>query len=219
MSSGDGCNSSGKRCSGRRSPCCSHLGAGARPFALCVGPDARLFFQSYWSTSWARVGLPRWASALLLLAISTCLIVIALIFVVPILVQQAAGLIEAAPRKIGRLRAFIEESAREHFGGRYPQAEGDHQDGIGVRSVGPCRPCWLRSRRASGTRGLRRFNFISVLLVTPIVFFYALIDWPKMVAKLDSWSATRQCRPDTCASHRNRQLACRPSFVAKAPFA
>ena len=25
------------------------------------------------------------------------------------------------------------------------------------------------------------------MLVTPLVFFYALLDWPKMVAKLDSW--------------------------------
>lgn len=48
-----------------------------------------------------RIGLPRWASALLLLAISTCLIVIALIFVVPILLQQAAGSLKRHPEKLG----------------------------------------------------------------------------------------------------------------------
>ena len=98
---------------------------------------------------------PRWASALLLLAFSTCLIVIALIFIVPILVQQAAGLIEAAPREIGRLRAFIEESAREHFGGRYPQAGATIRTALDAFS-GAIPSLLAEPRRASGTRGLRR---------------------------------------------------------------
>ena len=67
-------------------------------------------------------------------------------------------------------------------------------------------------------KGFAAISFISILLVTPIVFFYALIDWPKMVAKLDS------CLPRDSAD-QIRELAteidaaCRPSFVAKAPFA
>ncbi len=28
---------------------------------------------------------------------------------------------------------------------------------------------------------------MSIILVTPLVFFYALLDWPKIVEKLDSW--------------------------------
>ena len=65
-------------------------------------------------------------------------------------------------------------------------------------------------------KGFAAISFISILLVTPIVFFYALIDWPKMVAKLDS------CLPRDSAD-QIRELAteidaaCRPSFVAKAP--
>src|SRR4029078_6045819 len=55
----------------------------------------------------SRAGLPRWASAILLLAASTCLIVLALVFVVPILAQQAAGLIGAGPRATARCSVFI----------------------------------------------------------------------------------------------------------------
>jgi predicted PurR-regulated permease PerM len=36
-------------------------------------------------------------------------------------------------------------------------------------------------------QGSAAFNFVSIVLVTPIVFFYALLDWPKIVANLDSW--------------------------------
>lgn len=31
------------------------------------------------------------------------------------------------------------------------------------------------------------FNFLSLMLVTPLVAFYALLDWPKLLAKVDSW--------------------------------
>ena len=31
------------------------------------------------------------------------------------------------------------------------------------------------------------FNLLSLMLVTPLVVFYALLDWPKIVAKVDSW--------------------------------
>ena len=163
-----------------------------------------------------RVG-PRWVSALLLLAISTCLIVIALIFIVPILVQQAAGLIEAAPREIGRLRAFIEESGREHFGGRYPQAQATIRSALDAFSGAI--PSLLAEVAASlWNKGFAAISFFSILLVTPFVFFYALIDWPKMVAKLDSYLPRD-------SADQIRELAAeidarvRPSFVAKAPFA
>jgi predicted PurR-regulated permease PerM len=134
----------------------------------------------------ARAGLPRWASAILWLAASTCLIVLALVFVVPILAQQAAGLIEAAPREIARFRVFIEDSAREYLGGRYPQAESTVRTAL--ESFSTAMPSLLAGLAASvWNKGSAAFNFVSVLLVTPLVFFYALLDWPKMVAKLDSW--------------------------------
>ena len=134
----------------------------------------------------ARAGLPRWASAILLLAASTCLIVLALVFVVPILAQQAAGLIEAAPREIARFRVLIEDSAREYLGGRYPQAESTVRTAL--ESFSSAMPSMLTGLAASvWNKGSAAFNFVSVLLVTPLVFFYALLDWPKMIAKLDSW--------------------------------
>ena len=37
------------------------------------------------------------------------------------------------------------------------------------------------------SQGTAAFSFLSLMLVTPLVFFYALVDWPKMLAKIDSW--------------------------------
>ena len=143
-----------------------------------------------------RIGLPRWASALLLLAISTCLIVIALIFVVPILLQQAAGLIEAPPRKIGRLRAFIDESAREHFGGRYPQA------GATIRTALDAFSGAIPSLLAEVAASLWNKGFAAIKLHfhssrdADCIFLraYRLAENGRQARLL---SATRQCRPDT----------------------
>src|SRR5690606_21575333 len=35
--------------------------------------------------------------------------------------------------------------------------------------------------------GLAVVNFLALTVVTPVVLFYLLVDWHKMVAKIDSW--------------------------------
>lgn len=132
-----------------------------------------------------RFGIPRWISAVLLLALSVFVITLALVFVVPILFQQAAGLIEAAPRELERLKTVVELSARQHLGTRYPEAEAAVQSALdGFTGAMPsilgsiAQSVWSQSSVA--------FNFFSVVLVTPVVFFYVLLDWPKIIAKLDS---------------------------------
>ena len=37
------------------------------------------------------------------------------------------------------------------------------------------------------SQGLALFNFLSLMLVTPLVVFYLLVDWQPMLAKIDSW--------------------------------
>ena len=133
-----------------------------------------------------RLGIPRWASAVLLLALSLCLIVVALVFVVPILVQQAADLFEVAPREIERFKGLIETSARDYFGPRYPQAESTIRTVFD--SLSSAVPSLLAGIAQSvWNQGSAAFNFVSIILVTPIVFFYTLLDWTKIVKKLDIW--------------------------------
>jgi predicted PurR-regulated permease PerM len=134
----------------------------------------------------SRAGLPRWGSAILLLALSIFLIVLALVFVVPILVQQAAGLVESAPREIARFKGLIETSARDYLGVRYPQAESTVRTALdGITTALPSLLAGVA--QSVWNQGSAAFNFVSVVLVTPIVFFYALKDWPKLLDNLDSW--------------------------------
>ncbi len=133
-----------------------------------------------------RIGIPRWLSAIVLLAASICVIIVLLIFIVPILAQQAVGLIEAAPREIGRLKEFLETTAQSHLGARYPQAETAVQTALDGLSSSI--PSLLASFAQSvWNQGTAAFSFIALILITPFVFFYTVLDWHMMIAKLDSW--------------------------------
>ncbi|WP_045835096.1 AI-2E family transporter [Hyphomicrobium sp. 99] len=133
-----------------------------------------------------RAGIPRWISAIFLLAATACVITLVLVFVVPILVQQAAGLVEAAPREIARLKDVIETLARDHLGIRYPQAEAAVRSALDsfTSSVPSLMGTFAQELWKQGTAAV---NFFTVVLITPVVFFYVVVDWPKMMAKIDSW--------------------------------
>jgi predicted PurR-regulated permease PerM len=133
-----------------------------------------------------RIGLPRWASSILLLSLLTFVIVLGLVFLVPILLQQAAGLVEAAPRQIDRLKVMIEAGARDYLGPRYPQAESALRSALDTFTASA--PSLLAGVvKSIWNQGAAAFNFVSFVLITPVVFFYTLRDWPKIVEKVDSW--------------------------------
>lgn len=152
------------------------------PFAIGL---ALAYFLNPVVDAMGRFGWPRWLSTILLLALSAFAITLALVFVVPILIQQAAALLEAAPHELARLKALLEVTAREHLGTRYPDAEATLQKALeGLSGAMPS----LLGSIAEGlwSRSSAAFSFFSVVLVTPVVFFYVLLDWPKIVATLDS---------------------------------
>lgn len=133
-----------------------------------------------------RFGLPRWLSATLILIAVGVLVAVGLIFVVPVLFQQASSLVEAAPDEFARLSTLLETLAREHLGARYPEAEATVRTTL--ESLKSSVPNLATAVVATlWNQGAAAFGVMSLLLVTPLVFFYALLDWPKLLSKLDTW--------------------------------
>lgn len=133
-----------------------------------------------------RAGVPRWLAAVIVLAALTGAIVLALIFVVPALAQQAADLVEKAPQEIERLKTLIVDTARDYLGSRYPKAEETVRSGL--ESLTSTAPALITGIAQSvWAQGSAAFSLVAVMLITPIVLFYSLMDWPKIVEKLDSW--------------------------------
>ncbi|MFA5900393.1 MAG: AI-2E family transporter [Hyphomicrobium sp.] len=134
-------------------------------------------------TQW---GLPRGIAATVIVAAFGSVIAVALVFLVPLLLSQAQQLAAALPDEITRLRALLETWARERFGVHYPDlATGIERSSQALTENMAGLFGYLAGSLWSQGRAL--FDFLSLLLVTPLVVFYMLIDWHPMLAKVDSW--------------------------------
>jgi predicted PurR-regulated permease PerM len=153
------------------------------PFAIGL---TLAYFMSPLVDAMGRFGLPRWIATVLLIAFSTLVIILALVFLVPILIQQSAGLLESAPATFERLKSLIETTARDQLGPRYPGAEATVRGALD--SISGAVPSMLGTVAQSvWNQGSAAYNFLTVVLITPVVFFYVLLDWPKLVARIDSY--------------------------------
>ena len=133
-----------------------------------------------------RLGLPRVLASVLILLAAIVALVAVTVFVVPLLVAQAEQLATALPDEITRRSAQIEAYAKERFGARFPEVEAGVRNALASLSQNWAAIAgWLATSLWS--HGSAVINFVSLLVVTPLVVFYVLVDWHKMIARIDSW--------------------------------
>ncbi len=142
-----------------------------------------------------RLGLGRLAATLLILATFVCGLILALIVVVPLAANQIAALVASLPAMIAKLQAIIAERAGpliERAGGA--GAFQELQSSVGNLTgqavawlLGFLRSLWSGSQAVVG--------IVSLLVVTPVVAFYLLVDWDRMIATLDRWVPPRHRIP------------------------
>ncbi len=133
-----------------------------------------------------RLGLPRVLASVLILLAAIVALVAVTVFVVPLLVAQAEQLATALPDEITRRSAQIEAYAKERFGARFPEIEAGIRNALASLSQNWAAIAgWLATSLWS--HGSAVINFVSLLVVTPLVVFYVLVDWHKMIARIDSW--------------------------------
>jgi predicted PurR-regulated permease PerM len=134
-------------------------------------------------TAW---GFNRVVASLLIVATGGVLLVVALVLLVPLVLSQAQQFAVALPDEIERLRALIEAWARERFGPGFSGFEA----GLS-RAADALSQNWTSLAGWAATsiwsRSLAIFNFLALMLVTPLVIFYLLVDWHPMLAKIDGW--------------------------------
>jgi predicted PurR-regulated permease PerM len=133
-----------------------------------------------------RRGLSRLAATIVILIAFVVSFVLALMVIVPILATQFAGFAADLPGYLARLQALVTEfdpgwlertigvdaqSLREALSGLVSQGAGF--------LTGLFQSIW--------TSGLAIINIGGLLVVTPVVAFYMLLDWDRMIAKVDVW--------------------------------
>ncbi|PSJ61057.1 AI-2E family transporter [Kumtagia ephedrae] len=133
-----------------------------------------------------RLGLSRLMATIVILITFVLVLVIALVILVPLLASQLSDFAAKAPEYLSRLQALITSFDPQWLERRFGVSANDLREG-------------LNSLLASGagfvttiftsiwSSGMALVSVAGLFVVTPVVAFYMLLDWDRMVAKVDSW--------------------------------
>ena len=131
-----------------------------------------------------RRGVNRTVAALLIVGGVVVAVILVGILLTPILVQQGAALVAALPGFAERLQALVSDPGPPWLRSLLPEGDGGKATSDLV-AQGTRYLTALLSSLWSGGRALA--SFISVLVIMPVVTFYLICDWHKMINTLDGW--------------------------------
>ena len=131
-----------------------------------------------------RRGMSRTWAAVFIVGVVAVLLSLALFLLVPVLVDQVREMVTALPNLMERFKAFAERFGREWLGPSSPsfQTALDRTLADLSQNWAPIAGTVMASL---WSRGLALMNFVSLLLITPVVVFYLLVDWHPMLARLE----------------------------------
>ncbi len=131
-----------------------------------------------------RAGMSRLWATITILLFSVIVFTIALLVKIPVLASQMAGFIDRLPASVARLQ----ELAGTLFQSRIAQFLGAGDLNSTVQDIVKQAAGWLGTLMASVFAGGRAIlNIVSLFVITPVVAFYLLYDWDRMIAGIDDW--------------------------------
>ncbi|MDX8531455.1 AI-2E family transporter [Mesorhizobium sp. VK25A] len=133
-----------------------------------------------------RLGLSRLMATVVILIAFIVIVVLAFVILVPVLATQMADFARKLPEYLTRLQSLITSFDPKWLEQRFGVSTSGLRDG-------------LNSLLTSGfsllttvftsiwSSGVALVSVVSLFVVTPVVAFYMLLDWDRMVAEVDSW--------------------------------
>ena len=126
-----------------------------------------------------KMGLGRLMSVIVITLVAAMIFVLAALLVIPLLAEQTTALINTVPELVQNLQTWLAE--------RFPDM-GDESSTIrqSLNSIGAT----IQERGGQllnqvFTSALSLINVLVILFLVPIVTFYLLLDWDRMVARVD----------------------------------
>ncbi len=128
-----------------------------------------------------RAGLSRATATVVITLFAAVAFTLVMLIVVPFAVQQIAGLAQSAPGYVAQLQTFL--------GDRFPDLF--DQNSLARRGLASLEETFKTGGAALARTVLQSslavIDFVLVLVVAPVVAFYLLLDWDRMMARIDSW--------------------------------
>lgn len=131
-------------------------------------------------------GFSRLTGALLIVIVALVVLVTALVVFVPMLVDQVGRFAGELPALIQSLSARLNAWAPEWMKEAVNNSGTDIQASV-TQFAGKAADWILSVLKTLLSGGLALVNLVSLLVVTPIVAFYMLVDWDRMISTIDSW--------------------------------
>ncbi|HEY0837080.1 MAG TPA: AI-2E family transporter [Azospirillum sp.] len=133
-----------------------------------------------------RWGLPRWLGTVLVLLSFVLVAVAFLLLLLPLVQAQASLLIDTLPHYAQVVRDRV-LPAIDQLVHRLSPEDVERLRGAAGSYAGEA-VSWIgRVLRGILSGGLALFDVFSVLFITPVVAFYLLRDWDRMMAAVDGW--------------------------------
>lgn len=131
-------------------------------------------------------GLSRTLATAIITAGFFVAVVAVLVLIFPLLQGQVVGFFQKVPSLIENFEAWL-APLKETLAERIP-SEKLEELSQASKSYGAAIVKWLASvLQGLWQGGLALFNALSLILITPVVSFYLLRDWDKVITKVDSW--------------------------------
>lgn len=133
-----------------------------------------------------RLGLNRMMAALSIIVLFVVAFIVIILLIAPILGGQLAAFLENLPESVRRLQSLIADPnrpwMRQVFGDKLASEDTSLADLV-KQSAG-----WLTTfMKSLWSGGQTLIAVLSLVVVTPVVAFYMLSDWDRMVATVDDW--------------------------------
>ncbi len=131
-------------------------------------------------------GISRTLASAIIVAALLIAIALLLVFLVPLLVNQIQQMSLSLPAEFERLRSVVDNRARELLGSRFPDFQATLDRAVTEMSSNWSSVAGVVAKSV-WAHGLALVNFLSLLLITPLVVFYLLVDWHPMLDKISTW--------------------------------
>ncbi|HEX4368591.1 MAG TPA: AI-2E family transporter [Rhodopila sp.] len=139
------------------------------------------------ATRLTKLGLPRGIAALLMILAVLAAVLLFALLLYPLVIVQVGLLVNRIPQYATLLQGWAREvltHLQENFG---PDVVNDKLRDLVSGQAGSMLSILLSTVTSVLGSGFAIFNLLSLAVVTPVVGFYLLRDWPKVVRMVDSW--------------------------------
>jgi predicted PurR-regulated permease PerM len=133
-----------------------------------------------------RIGLSRVMATILILIAFLVVLVLALVILIPVLASQLSDFLVKLPEYLSRFQALVTSYDPNWLEQRFGLDAGSLQEGLNsllTSGMGLVTTVF----QSIWNSGVAIFSIAGLFIVTPVVAFYMLLDWDRMVATVDGW--------------------------------